>query len=67
MSVWRWAIAWFETLRPGSRTESEMDAEMRFHIEARAADLARRGLGQAEALRRAQVEFGGMEKAKEEC
>ena len=44
-----------------------MDAEMRFHIEARAADLARRGLGQAEALRRAQVEFGGMEKAKEEC
>jgi predicted permease len=47
--------------------ESEMDAEMRFHVEAYADDLMRRGMGQAEALRQARVEFGGIEQKKEEC
>ena len=47
--------------------ESEMDAEMRFHVEARAEDLVRDGMGQEEALRRARVEFGGIEQQKEEC
>ncbi|HSC44326.1 MAG TPA: ABC transporter permease, partial [Candidatus Acidoferrum sp.] len=50
-----------------SRMESEMDAEMRFHVEAYADDLERAGMDRAEALRRAQVEFGGVEQAKEEC
>ena len=50
-----------------SRLEREMDAEMRFHVEAYAEDLVRGGMGQAEALRRARIEFGGVEKAKEEC
>jgi len=47
--------------------ESEMDAELRFHLEARAEDLMRAGLPHAEAMRRARIEFGGMDKAKEEC
>jgi predicted permease len=47
--------------------ESEMDAEMRFHLEAYTEDLVRAGMGKAEALRRARVEFGGVEQAKEEC
>ena len=44
-----------------------MDSELRFHIEALAEDLVRRGMARGEALRRARVEFGGIERAKEEC
>jgi len=47
--------------------ESEMDAELRFHIEAFAEDLVRSGVPHEEALRRARIEFGGVERAKEEC
>ena len=44
-----------------------MDREMRFHLEAYADDLVRGGMRRAEALRRARLEFGGVEQAKEEC
>jgi putative ABC transport system permease protein len=47
--------------------ESEMDAELRFHIEAYADDLVRGGLPRQEAIRRARLEFGGLDRAKEEC
>ena len=44
-----------------------MDAELRFHIEAYAEDLIRGGVPRDEAMRRARIEFGGIERAKEEC
>src|SRR6202795_711534 len=44
-----------------------MDAELRFHMEAYAEDLVRSGIPRQEALRRARLEFGGIENAKEEC
>jgi hypothetical protein len=44
-----------------------MRAELRFHIEAYAEDLMRSGLPRSEAMRRARVEFAGIEQAKEEC
>lgn len=44
-----------------------MDVELRFHIEAYANDLVRKGLHRQEAMRRARLEFGGIERAKEEC
>ncbi len=44
-----------------------MDAELRFHLEAFAEDLIRSGVPRQEALRRARIEFGGIERAKEEC
>jgi hypothetical protein len=47
--------------------ESEMDVELRFHIDAFAEDLVRSGTPGEEALRRARIEFGGVERAKEEC
>jgi len=40
---------------------------MRFHMDAYTQDLVRGGMGQAEALRRARIEFGGVEQKKEEC
>ena len=50
-----------------SRMEREMDAELRFHIEAFTEDLARRGVPREEARRRARIEFGAVERTKEEC
>ncbi|HET6176826.1 MAG TPA: ABC transporter permease [Candidatus Sulfotelmatobacter sp.] len=49
-----------------SRIEGEMDEELRFHIENRAEDLERSGVPRAEAERRARIEFGGLERFKEE-
>jgi len=46
--------------------ESEMDAELRFHMEAYAEDLVRSGMAREEATRRARLEFGGVERVKEE-
>lgn len=43
-----------------------MGAELRFHIEACAEDLIRGGVPRQEAVRRARVEFGGIERVKEE-
>ncbi len=49
-----------------SAFERDMDDEIRFHVESRTADLIRRGIAPAEAARRARVEFGSVEKHKEE-
>ena len=59
--------SWLRSMLRRSRMESEMDAELRFHIEAFAEDLVRNGVPREEALRRARIEFGGIERAKEEC
>ena len=44
--------------------ESDIEAEVRTHIELRAEDLQRTGLTPAEALRRARIEFGPIETHK---
>jgi hypothetical protein len=49
------------------RFEREMRDEVRFHIEARAEDLARTGLSSAEAMRRARLEFGTVDAIKDDC
>ena len=59
--------SWLRSMLRRSRMESEMDAELRFHIEAFAEDLVRNGVPREEGLRRARIEFGGIERAKEEC
>ncbi|HEV3219316.1 MAG TPA: ABC transporter permease [Candidatus Acidoferrales bacterium] len=59
--------SWLRANFRRSRMESEMDAELRFHIEAYSRDLIQRGVSAQEALRRARLEFGGMDRAKEEC
>src|SRR3990170_1985784 len=48
-----------------SRMERDMDNEMRFHLEARAADLEAQGLARADALRTAREEFGDVVRWKE--
>ena len=67
MNMWTRLCSWTAAMLCRTRKEREMDEEMRFHIEAHAADLVGRGVAQQEALRQARVEFGGIETAKEEC
>ena len=49
------------------RFESDMDAELRFHIAAYVDDLFRSGVPREEAVRRARLEFGALEATKDEC
>jgi putative ABC transport system permease protein len=67
MKLWSRFRSWPRALFRRARAESEMDAELRFHIDSRAGDLLRSGLSRQEALRRARIEFGGLENFKEEC
>jgi hypothetical protein len=53
--------SWLEATLGRSRMESEMDAELRFHVEAYAEDLVRSGVAREEAMRRARLEFGGVD------
>ncbi len=59
--------SWTKALLRRSRTESDMDSELRSHIAAYAEDLVRSGISEKEAMRRARMEFGGIERVKEEC
>src|SRR5262249_9175166 len=67
MTYWKRMASWIRATSRRPRMESEMEAELRFHIEARAEDLVRSGVSLREALRRAKIEFGAVENAKEEC
>src|SRR5260370_20301875 len=67
VTLWRRFRSWLQTSLRRSRMESEMDAELQFHIAAFAEDLVRSGVPRDEALRRARIEFGGIESTKEEC
>ena len=67
MRIWSPVRSWLRAVMRRSRLENEMDTELRFHIEAFAEDLVRSGVSREEALRRARIEFGGVERAKEEC
>jgi hypothetical protein len=64
-------IAYFRSLTARffhrSRTEKELEEELRSHIELRADHLERSGLSRIEAERRARIEFGGQERFREEC
>jgi putative ABC transport system permease protein len=58
--------SWLRVIVRRSHMESEMDAELRFHMEEYAEELMRDGVPREEALRRARIEFGGIERIKEE-
>lgn len=67
MRLWKRLRSWWHANLRRSEMESEMDAELKFHMEAYANDLARSGVPRDEVSRRARIEFGGVERAKEEC
>jgi hypothetical protein len=47
--------------------DRELDEELRFHIDRQIESYKRAGLDDAEATRRARLEFGGVDAIKEEC
>jgi putative ABC transport system permease protein len=49
-----------------SRVETELDQELQFHIERQIADYVAAGISREEARRRASLEFGGLDRVKEE-
>ena len=63
----RCEMSWWTRLRQGPRLERELDAELRYHVERLTQDYMREGLSEAEARRRARLEFGGLDQMKEEC
>jgi putative ABC transport system permease protein len=65
--MWIRLRSWVQAMFRRSRLENEMREELGFHIESYAEDLICRGVAREEALRRARVEFGGVERTKEEC
>jgi putative ABC transport system permease protein len=47
--------------------ETELDDELRFHFERQAQKYESSGFTREEALRRARLDFGGIDQVKEEC
>ena len=58
---------WLSRLFKKEKTERQLDSELRFHIEQAAEGYVRSGMDPEQALRRARIEFGGMEDIKEGC
>jgi putative ABC transport system permease protein len=59
-------MSWLRRLFHKSRSESQLDRELRFHLEQQIADNIAAGSSLEKARRRAQQEFGGIERVKEE-
>jgi predicted permease len=57
--------SWLKWVVKRQRLETDMEAEVRFHLDSYAGDLVRSGVPEAEALRRARIEFGGIESHKD--
>jgi predicted permease len=63
-------LAWWRSVSAkffsGGAAAADIDAELREHLALRAADLERSGLTRADAERQARIEFGGVEKFRED-
>jgi predicted permease len=57
--------SWLKWMVRRQHLETDLEAEVRFHIDSYAADLVRSGVPAAEARRRARIEFGGIESHKD--
>jgi putative ABC transport system permease protein len=60
-------MRWHKRLFRRARTERQLDAELRFHLERQVAHYVAGGMTPEEARRRARLEFGGLDQVKEEC
>ncbi len=57
--------SWLKWIVKRARLETAIEAELRFHIESIADDLVRSGVPRQEAMRRARIQFGGIESHKD--
>src|SRR6267154_2211291 len=58
----RWLVRLFRK----KQTEKQLDAELRFHLDQQVVGYVAAGMSPEEARRRARLEFGGLERVKEE-
>src|SRR5688572_14751746 len=63
----RWLARAIDAILVRSRFERDLHDEFHLHLEQRAADLMATGLSRAEARRIARVEFGPVERYREQC
>src|SRR5438552_10305524 len=59
-------MSWLSRFLHKSRSENHLDKELRFHLERQIADFLAAGMSADEARRRARLDFGGLERVKEE-
>src|SRR5260370_7134206 len=59
-------MPWIRRLSQKSRAESDLDKELRFRLEQQIASYIAAGIPPEEARRRANLEFGSLERVKEE-
>jgi putative ABC transport system permease protein len=67
LNHWEGNMRWYQRLFRRARTERQLDAELRFHLEQQIADCIAAGMTPEDARRRARLEFGGLDEVKEEC
>src|SRR5258707_12510997 len=58
---------WLRRLWHKSVAERQLDSELNFHLEQQISAYVASGIPPEEARRRANLEFGGVERFKEEC
>jgi len=61
------SMKWLRRFTQRALSEKRLDSELQFHLEQRTADYVAEGIPPEEAHRRAVLEFGGVERFKEEC
>jgi hypothetical protein len=60
-------MTWWNRLWRRSKTEEDLEKELRFHLRQHTADLVAQGLDPKEARRQARLALGGPEQVKEKC
>jgi putative ABC transport system permease protein len=60
-------MRWLRRIGHKPLIEKRLDSELQFHLEQQVADYIASGISPQEARRRANLEFGGVERFKEEC
>jgi predicted permease len=60
-------MTWWRRLVGRRVLESQLDAELRDHVERQVADYVRAGLSEPDARRRTRLEFGGLDQVKDQC
>jgi putative ABC transport system permease protein len=60
-------MGWLRRLGQKSVVDKQLDSELHFHLEEQIAAFMSSGVSPVEARRRANLEFGGIERFKEEC
>jgi predicted permease len=65
--MWTRLRSWLGGMARRGRVERDLADEVEFHLRERAEHWVRQGLPQEEAARRARIEFGAVERHKDDC